>query len=98
MIFFFTFFFFKDYLRKLNKIKIGCLANKAKSNDINFYSLKIISRKLAKPKKYFFPQIKSIQVIKSCYPENYKRLTCKVIRSVFLYREKPVNRSLKIQN
>ena len=77
---------FKDYLRKLNKIKIPCLANKGKSNNINFWSLKIISRKLAKSKKKKkkkIPKKKYNQVIKSCYSENYKRLTCKVIRSVF---------------
>ena len=27
---------FKDYLRRLNKMRIGFLANKGKSNDINF--------------------------------------------------------------
>ena len=31
-----------------------------------------------------FPKIKSNQVILSCYPENYKRLTCKIIRSVIV--------------
>ena len=44
------------------------------------------------------PQIKSNQEIISCYQENYKRLACKIIRCVFLYREKPVNQSLKMQN
>ena len=42
--------------------------------------------------------MKSNQVIISFYPENYKRLTCKITRRVFLYREKPENRSLKMQN
>ena len=41
IIIFFLHFFasivkFKDYLRKLNKVKIGFLANKGKSNDIHF--------------------------------------------------------------
>ena len=44
--------------------------------------LKIISRNIAKPKKKKNSQIKSNQVIIS-YPEEYKRLTCKIIRSVF---------------
>ena len=83
---------FKDYLRKLNKIKIGCFANKGKSNDY-FSSLKIISRKTKKK----IPQIKSNQVIISCYQEEYKRLTCKIIRKVFLYRRKPVNRNSSVK-
>ena len=46
-------------------------------------------QKSCKTKKKI-PQIKSNQ-------EEYKRLTCKIIRSVF-YREKHVNQSLKMQN
>ena len=38
------------------------------------------------------------EIIISCYQENYKRLACKIIRCVFLYRENPVNKSLKMQN
>ena len=44
----------------------------------------------------FFPRIKSNQVlIISCYQEEHKHLTCKIIRIVF-YIEK--NQSLKMQN
>ena len=43
-------------------------------------------------------QIKSKQVIISCYHEEYKRLTSKIILEVCLYGEKPVNQSFKIQN
>ena len=49
-------------------MKIEFLANTGKSNDINFLSLKIISRNLAKEQKNI-PQIKSNQVIRSCYQE-----------------------------
>ena len=63
---------FKDYLRKLNRMKIGVFANKGKSNDINFLSLKIISRTLAK-QKYFITN----QVIISCYQEEWINGTVK---------------------
>ena len=44
------------------------------------------------------PQIKSNQVIISCYHEEYKSLTFKIISEVCLYRAKPVYKSLKMQN
>ena len=65
---------FKDYLLKLNKMKIGILANKGKLNDFDFRSLKIISRNLAPPpQKKRNPQIKTNEVIISSNQE-----TCNV--------------------
>ena len=78
---------FKDSLRKLNKMKIGFLANKGKSNDIIFLKFKNNFQKSCKTKEFFFPQIKSNQGIISFCQEEYKHLTCKTIRSLFLWRK-----------
>ena len=48
--------------------------------------------------KKIFPQIKSNQVMISCYQEEWKCLMCKIIRSVFFREKKPVNQSLEMQN
>ena len=75
-------------------MKIGILANKGKSNDFNFYNLNIISWNVAKQKKSCFPQIKSYQVIISCFQEEHK---C-YYKCAFNREIKAVNQSLKMIN
>ena len=54
----------------------------------------LAAMKSSKAKKNRFPQVKSNQVIISCYQEKHKGLKCKIITSVLLN----MNQSLKKEN
>ena len=88
--FFAAYMKFKDYLRKLNKMKFGFLAKKASRMILIFIKFENYIRNLAKPKNVFFLQLKSNEGIISCYQEEYKCLMCKIILAVCLYREKKI--------
>ena len=78
---------FKDYLRDLNKVKIGFLANKGKLNAIIFLKFNNYFQKSCKTKKKVFSTNKVKSSNYKFYQEEYKRFTCKIIRSVFLKRQ-----------